>query len=245
MHRMRRFIVLTGLVALTSLLGGSRASAGLLHPPSTEQQYPDIAANLGKGVSYSYDPSTQHGVFHLRNLALALDNGTSVDDSKFYDIAASSTGSRVQELQVMLDKQGNFVDNVSNSYSLSGKVTVDTGNGLKTYDGLLLAGKPINFASVDTIIDGEHYTQFQADLKITDGKLADLYGANSFIHLVAEAGSSFNGKWDEDFKITKISSNTKGPGGPGQPFPVPEPTALVLLAVSGAGLVYRNRKRLV
>lgn len=241
MHRMRRFIALTGLVALTSLLGGSRASAGLLHPPSTEQQYPDIAANLGKGVSYSYDPSTQHGVFHLRNLALALDNGSASDDSKFYDIDASSAGSRVQELQVMLNKDGQFVNDLSNSYSLSGKVSVDG----KTYDGLLLAGKPINFASVDTVVDGEHYTQFQADLQITDGALAKLYGANSFIHLVAEAGSSFNGKWDEDFKITKISSNTKGPGGPGQPFPVPEPTALVLLAVSGAGLVYRNRKRLV
>ena len=241
MHRMRRYFALTGLVALLSMTAAPEASAGLLQPSNGPQKYPDIIANLGKGVSYTYDPTSERGAFHLKNTAYVLVTGTSSADE--FDIDPATNGDRYQSLHVTLDKNGNFVDDPSNIYELHGKVVAEDG---QVFDGLLLKGKPVAFATLDTVeADGSRTTQFQADLKLTgEGLLSSFFGPNSYIHLIAETGNGFQGKWDSDFKISKVSSNTHGPNLTPQPFPVPEPTALVLLAVSGMGLVYRNRKRL-
>ncbi len=234
MHRMRRFIALTGLVVSTWTVGASSASADLLHPSTDPQTYPDIIANLGKGVSYTYDPGSQQGVFHLKNTAYVLVTGN--DASSEYDIDPAADGSRYQVLNVTLDKNGNYVDDPGNLYQVYGSITA---NG-KTYSGLLLEGKPIDFATSNA----GGVTQFQADLKLdTAGALSSLFGPNSYIHLIAETGNGFTGSWQQDFTISKVSTNTHGPDVAGQPFPVPEPTAMVLLAVSGVGLVYRRRRQ--
>ncbi len=235
MHRMHRYIVLTGLVALVLSFGGSRASADLLHPSTDPQKYPDIIANLGKGVSYTYDSTAQQGMFHLRNTAYVLVTGTNSSDE--WDINPAPDGSRYQVLNVTLDKNGNYVDDPGNLYQVYGSVTA---NG-QTFSGLLLQGKPIDFATSNA----GGVTQFQSDLKL-DGKgaLASFFGPNSYIHLIAETGNGFTGSFQQDFQISKVSSNTHGPNVTPQPFPVPEPTALVLLAASGMGLIYRNRRRL-
>ena len=241
MHRMRRFFAMMGLLTAFATFGTSRASAGLLQPSNGPQKYPDIIANLGKGVSYTYDPTSQRGEFHLKNTAYVLVTGTSASDE--FDIDPSSDGDRYQSLNVVLDKNGNFVDDAANDYELHGKVVADDGT---VFDGLLLKGKPVAFSTLDTVeTDGSHTTQFQADLKISgDGYLASYYGPDSYIHLIAETGNGFTGGWDQDFQIDKVSSNTHGPNVDPQPFPVPEPTTLVLLAASGLGLAYRNRKRM-
>lgn len=235
MHRMRRFIVLTGLVALTIALGASTASADLLHPSTDPQKYPDIIANLGAGVSYTYDNKSQQGLFHLKNTAYVLVTGTGSSDE--LDITPTADGSRYQTMNVVLDKNGNFVDNPGNLYQVFGSVT---SNG-QTYSGLLLSGKPIDFATANA----GGVTQFQSDLKL-DGKgaLASFFGPNSYIHLIAETGNGFTGNWQSDFNIAKVSSNTHGPNINPQPFPVPEPTAMVVLVVAGMGLVFRHRRRL-
>ena len=235
MHRMRRFIVLTGLVALTTALGASTASADLLHPSTDPQKYPDIIANLGKGVSYTYDPSVSQGVFHLKNTAYVLVTGTGSNDE--LDITPTADGSRYQILNVTLDKNGNYVNDPGNLYQVYGSVTA---NGQK-YSGLLLQGKPIDFATGNS----GGVTQFQSDLKL-DGKgaLASFFGPNSYIHLIAETGNGFTGTFQSDFQISKVSSNTHGPNVTPQPFPVPEPTAMLVLVVAGMGLVFRHRNRL-
>jgi hypothetical protein len=235
MHRMRRFIALAGLVALTSALGASTASADLLHPSTTPQMYPDIIANLGAGVSYTYDPSVSQGVFHLKNTAYVLVTGTGSADE--LDITPTSNGSRYQVLNVTLDKNGNFVDDPGNLYQVYGTVTA---NG-QTYSGLLLQGKPIDFAT--SSVGG--VTQFQSDLKLDGtGALASFFGPNSYINLIAETGNGFTGTFQTDFQISKVSTNTHGPDANPQPFPVPEPTAMVVLIAAGMGIVFRHRKRL-
>lgn len=241
MHRMRHLIALTGLATLLGTVGAPRASAGLLQPSDGPQKYPDIIANLGKGVSYTYDPTSQRGSFHLKNTAYVLVTGTSASDE--FDIDPATNGDRYQSLHVTLDGAGNFVEDPSNLYELHGRVVADDGT---VFDGLLLKGKPVAFATLDTVeSDGSHTTQFQASLKLTgEGLLSSYYGPDSYIHLIAETGNGFEGKWDADFTIDKVSSNTHGPSVDPQPFPIPEPTALVLLAASGMGLVYRNRNRL-
>lgn len=235
MQRLRRFIALTGLAALTCAFGGSTARADLLHSSTEPQKYPDIIANLGKGVSYTYDPSVQQGVFHLKNTAYVLVTGTGSGDE--VDIEPTADGSRYQVLNVTLDKNGNYVNDPGNQYQLYGSVSKDG----QTYSGLLLSGTPIDFASSNA----NGVTQFQSDLKL-DGKgaLASFYGPNSYIHLVAETGNNFTGGWQQDFTISKVSSNTHGSSVTPQPFPVPEPTTMVIVAAGGMGMLYRNRKRL-
>ena len=233
MHRMRRFIALTGLVLASWTLGASSASADLLHPSTDPQTYPDIIANLGKGVSYTFDPSAQQGIFHLRNTAYVLVTGTNSSDE--FDINPAADGSRYQVLNVTLDKNGNYVNDPGNLYQVYGSVTA----GGQTYSGLLLEGKPIDFATSNA----GGVTQFQSDLKLDgSGALASFFGPNSYIHLIAETGNGFTGSFQQDFTISKVSSNTHGPNETPQPFPVPEPTTLVLLAATGMGLAYRSRK---
>ncbi|MDB5351311.1 MAG: putative exosortase interaction protein [Planctomycetota bacterium] len=235
MHRMQRYIVLTGFVGLVLGLGGSRASADLLHPSTDPQKYPDIIANLGKGVSYTYDSSAQQGVFHLKNTAYVLVTGTKSTDE--WDISAAPDGSRFQVLNVTLDKNGSYVNDPGNLYQVYGSVTA---NG-QTFSGLLLQGKPIDFATSN--VGG--VTQFQSNLKLDgSGALASFFGPDSYIHLIAETGNGFKGSFTDNWTISKVSSNTHGPNVIPQPFPVPEPTALILIAASGVGLVYRHRRRL-
>ena len=235
MHRMHRFIALTGLVALTTALGASTASADLLHPSTDPQTYPDIIANLGKGVSYTYDPSVSQGVFHLKNTAYVLVTGTGSNDE--LDITPTADGSRYQTMNVTLDKNGNYVNDPGNLYQVYGSVTA---NG-QTYSGLLLSGKPIDFATSNA----GGVTQFDSDLKLDGtGALASFFGPNSYIHLIAETGNGFTGTFQNDFQITKVSSNTHGPNETPQPFPVPEPTTMVVLVVAGLGVVFRHRSRL-
>lgn len=235
MHRMRRFLALTGLLALTAVFGASTAQAELFYPSTTPQKYPDIVANLGKGVSYSYDSSVQQGVFHLKNTAYVLVTGTGSNDE--FDIDPSKDGSRYQVLNITLDKNGNYVNDPGNLYQVYGSVTA---NG-QTYNGLLLQGKPIDFTTSNT----GGVTQFQSDLKLDgSGALASFFGPNSYIHLIAETGNGFKGTWQSDFTISKVSSNTHGPNEVPQPFPVPEPTAMVILVVAGMGMVFRHRRRL-
>lgn len=241
MHRMRRFVALTGLMTLLATAAAPHASAGLLQPSNTPQKYPDIIANLGKGVSYTYDPTSQNGVFHLKNTAYVLVTGKSASEE--FDIAPATNGDRYQVLNVTLDKAGKFVSDPANKYEVRGKVTGADG---KVFDGLLLKGTPVAFATLDNVeADGSRTTQFQASLKLTgEGLLSSFYGPNSYINLIAETGNGFQGRWDSDFKIDKVSSNTHGPNLTPQPFPIPEPTTMMLLATSGLGLVYRSRKRL-
>lgn len=235
MHRMRRLFALSALLALTLIFGASASRADLLHPSTTPQTYPDIIANLGAGVSYSYDPTVQQGDFHLKNTAYVLVTGTSSSDE--IDINPTSDGSRYQVLNVALDQNGNFVSDPGNLYQVYGSVTI---NG-QTYSGLLLQGKPIDFASSNA----QGVTQFQADLKLDgSGALSSMFGPNSYIHLIAETGNGFTGTWQSDFTISKVSTNTHGPDVNPQPFPIPEPTATVVLVVAGMGVVFRHRRRL-
>lgn len=234
MHRARRLFAVLSLAA-ASIWSCNQATADLIRP-NPPQTYPDVAANLGDGVGYNYNSKNLRGVFTLKNTAYVLSAGPGSKNE--YDINPDSNGQRYQLLSLVLDKNGNFTADPANKYELYGSVTA---NG-QSFSGLLLSGAPTAFGWTQvTGSDGSKTSLFQADLKITDGQLASFFGANPYIHLVAETGDTFHGKFDENFSIAKVSSNTHALDTINPPFPVPEPTVILILAAGSCGLICRRK----
>lgn len=151
MHRMRHFVVLTGLGLASTMLFAPRATAALLRPTATAS-YPDIAADVNGTIQYQYDTQTQQGAFHLTNTPFLLAGGPTYADE--YSIEPNVTdGVRRQVLNATLDSQGNLVPGAGNSYELYGTVVANN----QVYSGLLLQGTPVEFgsASYTNPLDGK------------------------------------------------------------------------------------------
>ncbi|HEX8203085.1 MAG TPA: hypothetical protein VF590_21590, partial [Isosphaeraceae bacterium] len=143
MHRMRHYVVLTGLVWASTTLFAAQASAGLIRP-SASRSFPDIAADINGTVRYTYDSSTQSGRFSVTNTPYLIAGGP--EAGKEFAIQPNDDGVRRQVLTVALDINGNIkADDPANNYELWGTVTA----GGQTYSGLLLKGTPTLFGSQD------------------------------------------------------------------------------------------------
>ncbi|GIW89142.1 MAG: hypothetical protein KatS3mg108_3466 [Isosphaeraceae bacterium] len=241
MDRMQPRIVGFGLMAVLGVLGltATPASASLLRP-GAGRAYPDIAGDINGKVTYSYDPATQTGIFHVTNTPYLVAGGSS--SSLEYLVAPNAdTGIRSQEIKLLLDRNGQLLASDQNLYELYGTIVA---NGY-TYSGLLLKGVPTAFGAQD--LGGVGVTGadlFDVTVDITGGALADHFGSEAYIRIAPELASTFQGRFDEDFSAAKATSNTRTYNAP-IPFPIPEPSALALIALglSGTALSHHRRRR--
>jgi len=239
MQRMHRFAFKAGSLALLIALVAPSASANLLRPKDT-REFPDITAFANGYQSYSYDPSTQTGIFQLANTPFLLTSGKTAGGGFVEsDVTPTFDGVRTQSVTAVLDSAGHLVDSPLNTFQIYGKVVVDG----QTYTGLLLQGTPTGFGSqtLKPTVAGEDI--FDLNLKVTGGSMADLYGKNAYMRVTAEANSSFAGVFTTAFASEKVLTNTHTVAHVLPPS-APEPAALYVLLACGAGLFYRGRRRI-
>jgi hypothetical protein len=119
--------------------------------------------------------------------------------------------------------------------------------GDRTYQGILLEGKPTAFgaeAKESSSRRSKGPEVFDLNMEITGGELAQAFGEEAYLRIVPQVGSTFNGQFTTDFSSEKPLSNLRA-SRKGLPATVPEPTTLVTLLTFGAGvLAYRIRRRL-
>lgn len=236
MHRMRRLVVWAGL-ALGSLSVLNVSASAALIKPDAGRAYPDIAADINGTVSYTYNPSTQTGNFHVTNTPYLIAGGSSATSE--FAINPNSDGIRQQIVNLNLDQNGNLITGSSNTYALYGTVTA----GGQTFTGLLLQGTPTTFGSQDLGAVGiEGSDVFDMNINITGGELAGYFGSSAYMRLTPELQSTFTGAFNTDFSASKATSNTRSYNSP-HPFPIPEPTTLLVLVAGGAGLLIRRHRR--
>lgn len=244
MQRMRRLFALTGaaLTALSLSTGSTQAataSASTLLKPDAGRAYPDISADINGKVDYTYNAGTQTGLFHVKNTPYLIAGGPSAAN-EFAVAPNSDTGVRSQEIQFVVDKAGNLVTDASNKYELYGTITTPDA----TYSGLLLKGTPTGFGYQDLNPVGITGSDiFDVNINVTGGQLADYFGSQMYLRITPELQSTFSGKFDENFSAAKATSNSRSYNAP-KPFPIPEPTTVMLYLVGTAGLVYHQRRRL-
>lgn len=241
MHRMRHYFALAGFVLVVQGLVAPAVEASLLKPDAG-QSYPDISADVNGSLNYTYDPTSQTGVFQLQNspFVIAAGSGSSTNSQEYNILPDPATGVRSQSLTLTLDRTGQIVPSAPNgAYSMYGSVT--DGNG-QTYSGLLLQGTPTGFGSID-LGPNVQSDMFDVTLKITGGALAQFYGPDAYMRITPEINSTFAGSFTQNFSGVKAMSNIRSYNSP-VPFPIPEPTVLTIVLVGFGGLAYKHRKRL-
>lgn len=236
MHRMCHFVVLTGLALASTTLFAQQASAGLIRP-GAGRVYPDIAADINGTVRYTYNSSSQTGIFNVTNTPYLIAGGPNANQE--FIIQPNSDGVRRQVLTVALDSNGNIrANDPANNYELWGTIN----SGGQTFSGLLLRGRPTLFGSQDLDPVGIPSSDvFDAALTITGGELSRYFGTDNYIRISPELESTFVGVFDRDFSGVKATSNIRTYDAP-FPFPIPEPTTVLLLLAGGAGLIGRHRR---
>jgi len=236
MHRMRHLVVLTGLVLASTTLFARPATAGLIRP-GAGRSYVDVAGDINGTVRYTYDSSAQKGLFTMTNTPYLIAGGPNANQE--FIVQPNDDGIRRQVLTVALDANGNILaDDPANSYELWGTINA----GERTFSGLLLKGTPTDFGSQDLGLVGINTSDaFDAQLDITGGALKSYFGTDNYIRITPELESTFEGVFDKDFSGVKATSNTRTYNAP-LPFPIPEPTTVLLLLTGGVGLFRRSRK---
>jgi hypothetical protein len=238
MHRMRCCLTAaTFALALTPLLAPAAARGDLIRP-NAAQAFPDLSGDIVGTQSYSYDPTSQTGIFQVKNTPTLLATGPNPADETYINDPQSQA--RSQSIQVTLDSQGHLVNSAGNSYSLYGSVTV----GGQTFSGLLLQGTPTQFGWAQQNPQAPGMSVYDLNVALTGGLLKQVYGPDAYVRVIAETNSTFANSFTTNFQGLKALTNVRGYDAPG-PTPVPEPSTLaVLLAFGGAGLFYRHRRRI-
>ena len=109
--------------------------------------------------------------------------------------------------------------------------------GDKTYQGLLLEGKPTAFGAEvqeTPAVKNKNPEVFDLNMEITGGQLAQAFGKQAYLRIVPQAGSTFNGEFTADFTSERPLTNLRSARGK-LPATVPEPTTLLTLLTFGAG----------
>jgi hypothetical protein len=234
MHRMRGLIATAGFSLACALGFAAQAPAELIRPKAS-RVYPDIAADINGVQTYTYNPSTQTGTFQVINTPYLLAQGPS--NSGESQIQPNDDGTRRQVVSLQLDRNGRLIDNPANTYALYGTVVL----GGQTFTGLLLEGKPTAFGALApgaATVGVTGRDVFDLSMKITGGALADRFGPDLYMRIIPKA-DTFDGQFTRDFSGSAAKSNTRGYHAPSV---VPEPSALVVLLVCGAGFALWRRR---
>ena len=195
------------------------------------RSFPDIAGDIVGAQTYTYDPMTQTGVFEVVNAPHLISLGPSVQD--MVDMRPDADGTLSQMLKMRLDRNGQLVNSPDNTFQIRGSVVI----GDKTYQGLLLEGKPTAFGAdiqETTAAKNKKPEVFDLNMEITGGQLAQAFGKQAYLRIVPQAGTTFNGEFTVDFTSETPLTNLRSAGGK-LPASVPEPTVLVTLLTFGAG----------
>lgn len=242
MHRMRHFAATLALITGSMVFATGSASASLLKP-GAKRAYPDIAADINGKVVYNYDEASGTGVFTVTNTPYLIAGGNSA--SSEFAILPNADGIRKQVFTIKVDSTGKLIDDPNNTYQLFGTINA----GGETFSGELLTGKPKEFGFLDlgsvvasgdsSLLQSLGVDIFDANIDIQGGALQKFFGTSAYLRITPELESTFNGSFAEDFTALKATSNTRSYDSP-NPFPIPEPTTIMVLLAGGAGVLYRQ-----
>jgi hypothetical protein len=238
MQRMCGVIARVGLVLFfVGTTGLCSPVCGDLIRSKPARSFPDIAGDIVGVQTYTYDPVTQTGTFEVVNAPHLISLGPSVKD--MLNMLPSQDGTLSQSLQMKLDRNGRLIDSPMNKFEIRGKVII----GDKTYEGLLLEGKPTAFgADVKAPSSTKNLEMFDLNMRITGGELQKAFGDTAYLRISPQDRSTFDGHFTMDFSSEKPLTNLRALR-KGLPATVPEPTPLFTFLTCGAGLLaYKLRQ---
>jgi len=242
MGRLRFLLLILSTNACLTGVGLSSASAALIGTDATMQSTM-VDGGINGGINYVYDAATQRGVLTMTNVPYNLSSGVPRVDAPIGFYTNGMPGmSTTQTLTVVLDQNGQLVDDVRNSYFLYGSVSIDG----TTYAGPLLTARPTAFGSQDLGAVGiEGMDLFDVNLTPDGGLLQGFFGGPSlnlpvYLHMTTEWDSTFTGRFDQDF--SSGPPTTFLASGMTTLVAVPEPSSLLAL-VTGSLLVLARRIR--
>jgi hypothetical protein len=229
------------LVFVATFASEWSTACGDLIRSSPGRTFPDIAGDIAGAQTYTYDPTTQTGMFEFVNAPHLISLGPSVQD--MFHMLPDQDGTLSQSLQLKLDRFGRLVDSPMNRFQIRGSVLI----GDRVYHGLLLEGRPTDFGAETQetkTTKNKSPEVFDLNMKITGGELAKKFGPEAYLRIVPQRASTFNGQFTADFSsarpLTNLRANRRR-----LPASVPEPTAIVTFLTFGGGLlVYRVRRHL-
>ena len=240
MPRMCSALIRVSFVLFVIVLADAWSSArGDLIRSVPGRSFPDIAGDIVGAQTYTYDPLTQTGMFEVVNAPHLISLGPSVED--MVHMLPDADGTLSQLLKMKLDRHGRLVKSPDNTFQIRGTVVI----GDKTYQGLLLEGKPTAFGALvqeTPAVRNKNPEMFDLNMEITGGQLAEAFGKEAYLRIVPQAGSTFNGEFTVDFTSERPLTNLRSMRGK-LPASVPEPTTLITLLTFGAGaLAIRVRR---
>jgi len=238
MQRMCSVFAKLGLVLFfVGLTGLCSPVCGDLIRSKPERSFPDIAGDIVGVQTYTYDPITQTGTFEVLNAPHLISLGPSVKD--MLNMLPSQDGTLSQSLLMKLDRHGRLIESPTNKFEIRGKVII----GDKTYEGLLLEGKPTAFgADAKASSSAKNLEMFDLNMRITGGELAKAFGDDAYLRIRPQDKSTFDGQFTTDFSSEKPLTNLRAFRKP-LPATVPEPTPLITFLTCGAGLLAYKLRR--
>jgi hypothetical protein len=165
-------------ILLASVWTAARAD---LIRSAPERSFPDIAGDIGGAQTYTYDPATQTGTFEVVNAPHLISLGPSVREMRH--MLPDEDGTLSQLLKMKLDSRGRLVPSPDNTFQIRGTVVI----GDKTYQGVLLEGKPTAFGAAvqpPKTAAAHGPEMFDLNMEITGGHLAAAFGTQAYLRIV-------------------------------------------------------------
>jgi hypothetical protein len=238
MQRMRS-VIIHGFLLFTVVLAGMAppARADLIRARSS-RAFPDIAGDIVGSQTYTYDPTTQTGTFAVTNAPHLISWGPTAGQME--QVLPDRDGTLSQSLHMKLDHQGKLVDDPNNRFEVRGTVVI----GDRTYQGLLLEGKPTAFGAGEQQfpVSPKAPNVFDLNMEITGGQLALQFGKSAYLRIVPQANSTFSGQFTEDFSGDRPLTNLRA-AARGLPTSIPEPSTLITIVTFGAAAVACKLRR--
>lgn len=203
------------------------------------RSFPDIAGDIVGTQTYTYDPATQTGTFALVNAPHLISLGPS--DKDLVPMQPEKDGTLTQSLKMKLDRKGRLIESPLNRFEIRGTVVI----GDRTYEGLLLEGRPTAFgAGGQDISIARSSDVFDLNMNITGGKLAGAFGSKAYLRITPQANSTFQGHFTTDFSGERPLTNLRALNR--LPTSVLQPTTLIAILTCVAGLLaYRMRRYVI